>query len=153
LENAAENYFHAVKLARVLREDEREVVHHKSLITNFFACHHESGLLGMLTNEHLDIRKSALSKILKARQLRKIFTHDLSIRKFICPKQINFDAECFSDMINWTSLGDSITEPPLTCVYTKQELIQMVENNSFDFSDYPSNTQAVERMVKLETKS
>lgn len=77
---------------------------------------------------------------------------DLSVRKFTCP-DINFDAENFKDLVYWNSLSNSITEPPLTLRYSKRILLAIVENNAFDFCDYPNHTQAVKRMVKLVTQS
>jgi hypothetical protein len=153
LQDAAENFFQIVKLSRALKAQEREIVH-RILKNNFFSAHPESVLLGLLTHQNIDHRKLALTQILKARQLRKDLLVDSSaVRKFVCPISLNFDAECFANLIDWNDISNSITEPPLTLRYSKRDLLNIVEKNTPDFCEYPNHTQAVERMVKLVTQS
>lgn len=151
LQDAAEKFFYIVKLSKVLRAEERKIVH-CVLAINFFSAHSESILIGMLSHQNLQYRKFALNLIFNARRLRKDSFNDSSVRKFTCPT-INFDAKCFSDLVDWNSFKNSIKEPPLTMRFCKRNLIAMVKNNTFDFGDYPNHTQAVERMVKLVTLS
>lgn len=106
----------------------------------------ENVLIAMLADERQEIRNLAYRRILKAR-LEKNY----GLRKFKVPS-LNFDAEDYTDLINWQD--HQITEPPLTLNISNEFLENIVENGlstHHNIKDFPCHTQAVERCIKLVT--
>lgn len=105
----------------------------------------------MLTDERCYIRTLAARRIIKARKIR---TDGSSVRKFVIPA-VNFEATDYVDLIDWQAC--CVTSPPVLREISSRELLKMVEDerpmNGWDFIEFPSHTQAVERMVKLVTEA
>lgn len=124
IKDGARNFFHLIKLASVLRIEERRIIHNV-LLTNSFFAHHENVLLSMLTDPMPRIRNIAVRQILLARKKAKLCK---SVRKFVKPTTLNFKAKCYYDMIDFNKLPAVITEPPLTMKYTKKTTVTNHEN-------------------------
>ena len=84
-------------------------------------AHSENLLLTMLADPEGIPRKKAVEQIL---QLRNGTSVSDCHRKFLIPK-LNFDAENYFDMIDWTS--ETIFEPPLTGYYLNYFLKLRIE--------------------------
>ena len=73
-----------------------------------------------------------------------------TIREFRCPK-VNLDAESYDQHLDLDNLGPF--EPPLTKSFATEDLErQILDWTAISFPSVPSNTQAVERAIKLVTE-
>ena len=70
IEDGARNFFKLIKLASLLRCNERAIIH-RVLLSNSFFAHHENILLSMLTDKNPDIRKWAIQIILSIRKKKQ----------------------------------------------------------------------------------
>ncbi|KAL7291788.1 hypothetical protein TKK_0014570 [Trichogramma kaykai] len=76
------------------------------------------------------------------------------LRKFVRPKGLNFSAENYTDLVNLDDI--CIIEPPLLHYYSEDKLKELVENVGLVFEDItqiPCHAQAVERCIRIVTKS
>ncbi|KAI6657812.1 hypothetical protein LOD99_561 [Oopsacas minuta] len=102
----------------------------------------------MLADNDEQIRQKAVKTILDIRINSSSF-RPIEIRPFNLPS-IRFTAETYVDMIDWET--SFITEPPFTRYLSKEVLINCVRA-PLEIPAYPCHTQAVERTIKLVTKS
>ena len=68
--------------------------------------------------------------------------------------KLNFKANNYYDMINWKTI--TLTVPPVLCSVSNEELIKGLSVDTAEvwkFSEFPSHTVAVERIVKLVTEA
>ena len=70
------------------------------------------------------------------------------IRTFKMPTP-NYDANSFQDMIVWKNA--QVTEPPILADYSDQQIMEFVEQPLV--LDIPSNTQFVERLIRVITQN
>ena len=105
-----------------------------------------------MTDVNLNVRKSALEKILLARE--EAFNNKKLKPRCKLP-DINFSAENYYEMIDWTK--NTFISPPILKNITNQELIYNLSSTEvftdWSFCEYPCHTVAVERMVKLVTEA
>jgi len=134
-----------VNLSRFLPADCQSEVD-KCLQRNGFFGHPENLLLVMLADDSQDVRKTAVDKVLLARQVKCD-----DIRTFTIPL-LNFDAENYHSLINWDNLH--ITEPPVLVTKTDAEIESAVNApQKWSFEDLPCHTQAVERHIRTVTEA
>ena len=115
------------------------------LSVNGFALHSENLLTAMLVDTRNNIRKLAISRILKARS-KEPGTGSDNIRTFRIPK-INFSADDYYLLIDYR---DDWLESRLTMEYSTTVLISYWDDIPiFNFSNYPNHTQSVERYIRI----
>lgn len=117
-----------------------------------FFAHPEHLLLAMTQDDKKHIRELGLRRILKARQ---IDARRKTVRTFTPPK-INFNAQEYSEMINW--MDCELSSPPLLAEISDDEIKSHIDSDSIPdwnitFKQFPVHTQAVERCVKLVTEA
>ena len=127
-----------------------EAVVHRAISQNAFYAHPENILIGMLGDEQREVRATAVSRILHARQ-NAPKTPDPP-RTFKVPS-INFQAKKYYDLIDWEK--ENITEPPVLRRLSDEQICSFVDDPSQVslFDAFPCHTQAVERMVKEVTRA
>lgn len=119
---------------------------------NGFFAHPEHLLLAMIQDDKKYVRELGLRRILKARQ---IDARRKTVRTFTPPK-INFNAQEYSEMINW--MDCELSSPPLLAEISDDEIKSHIDSGSIPdwnitFKQFPVHTQAVERCVKLVTEA
>jgi hypothetical protein len=146
IDHGAKHVWELVYRSRYLPENLLEVID-PVIARNAFFASPENLLLAMLTDDRAQIRQLAVRRIIKARGT--ISESGGNVRSFFVPK-INFEAKDYIDIIDWFHC--EITPPPVLSQVSSEELMSLHENaNSWDFSQFPCHTQAVERTVKLVT--
>ncbi|GBM73721.1 hypothetical protein AVEN_251164-1 [Araneus ventricosus] len=84
----------------------------------------------------------------------EIGTEGNCVRRFVIPAT-NFGATDYVDLIDLQTFY--VTPPPVLRLISSHELLQMIQDDvpidSWNFIKFPSNTQAVERIVKLVTEA
>jgi hypothetical protein len=149
LQDAARNFHNLIKLSSILRLNEKCIVH-RILSINSFSCHPESILLSMVCDSNRSIRNSALKRILAIRKQSK--NSSSRLRKFVRPTSINFNASEYFQMVDLKSMD--VSEPPLTFAFTNNQIRSAIKTGEIlSLGDFPNNTQAVERTVKLVTEA
>ncbi|GBN61475.1 hypothetical protein AVEN_263398-1 [Araneus ventricosus] len=107
-------------------------------------------LLAMLTDERCHIRTHAARRIMKAREIGPDGNY---VRKFVIPA-VTFRATDYVDFIDWQACN--VTPPTVLRQISSHELLKMIQDDvpmdGWDFTKFPSYTQAVERIVKLVTE-
>lgn len=141
--------YQAIQSTRYLPKPLRDIVDPVIERNGFFA-HPEHLLLAMTQDDKKYIRELGLRRILKARQ---VDARRKTIRKFMPPK-INFNAQEYSEMINW--IDCELSSPPLLAEISDEEIKSHIQSDSIPdwnvaFKKFPVHTQAVERCVKLVT--
>ncbi|GBL82053.1 hypothetical protein AVEN_50620-1 [Araneus ventricosus] len=76
------------------------------------------------------------------------------VRRFVIPV-VNFGATNYVDLIDWQACN--VTSPPVPRQISSHELLKMIQDDvsmdGWDFIKFPSHTQAVERIVKLDIEA
>ncbi|GBO12394.1 hypothetical protein AVEN_221018-1 [Araneus ventricosus] len=105
----------------------------------------------MLTDERCHIRTLEARRIIQARE---IFPDVNSVRRFVIPT-VNFRATDYVDLVDWQACH--VTPPTVLRPISSHELLKMIQDDvptdGWDFIKFPSHTQAVERIVKLNTEA
>ena len=116
-------------------------------------AHSEQLLLACLASENPDVRAHAVARILRLRepvQLTQVKKKKGSsgVRTFELPSPV-LNAPNYWSMIDWTA--EQVTEPPYLRKYSDAE-IRAFEHTPLVL-DVPSNSQHVERLIKLITEN
>lgn len=152
VKDGARHLYNYIRLTRDLPEDYIKIID-PVIARNAYFAHPENILLSMLTDEDAEIRKLAVQRILESRQEIGYYTEN-TVRKFKVPP-INFEAENYTEMIDWTAI--EISPPPVFDYFEETELQEMLDANEipflWEFTNFPCHTQAVERLVKLVTQA
>ena len=154
------NLFGLIKRCKTLDDSTKKIVYPVIQNNGYFA-HSECILLSMIVDHDTNLRKLALSRIIKARGSEDSHTK----RKFRMP-EINFNAEHYGDMIMWKSeyIDDEVSEEPrYLTLYTEppvlsglsEDLHHVVQEGKLPDSIYnlPSHNQRVERAIKLVSQT
>ena len=107
--------------------------------------HPENILLCAIKYEERDYSKFALEKILLVLKDNQ----PILVRSFH-PPLINFEAENYLNLICWVTA--QITKPPLLSDISDENLSKGAIEGNLHIPLLPSNTQAVERTVKVITE-
>jgi hypothetical protein len=99
-----------------------------------------------LQTNHQHLREFGICRILKACSS----TRTSAVRQFKVP-ELRFDAREVYHLIDWQN--SHITEPPLTTDILEEHVKLFVTSGEPPKANLPCHTQAVERCVKLVTKS
>lgn len=149
--HGAKHLFDTIKLSRYLPDNLKAVIDPVIQRNGFFG-HSENILIAMLADDRIDIKKLALKRILKIRQISSDYSET---RVFKVPT-LNFEAEDYIDLIDWKSM----TEPPLTKKINIQVITEAINDVNLirkviidKFYQMPCHSQAVERCVKLVTEA
>ena len=149
VKDGSRHFFKTIELTRYLPSDYLEVVN-ESIRRNAYFAMPENILLSMMTDEDVNVRQEALTKIIDARQLAR--DGQLSASKLAV---MNFHALHYKDMIDWSSIN--IIFPPVIRAMSNEELEKKLLSNNvctdWEFCAYPCHTVAVERLVKLVTEA
>lgn len=119
---------------------------------NAYFAHPSILLCSMLESDVVEIRKRAVEAIRKCRQnppkrpRKRVLD---GIRKYEIPL-LQWDAEHWSEIINWASL--KITEPKIIQELGDDDL-EAALTTPHQFPPFPCHTQSVERAVKLVTEA
>lgn len=157
------NFWNMVRRSRFLPAEYRTVVD-KALLRNSYWAHFENVLLGMLGDSRESVRQKAIAKILEIRNFnrnkpttskkgrgrpKKVPSNLPSqIRRFNLMKSINFSASDYVELVEWDKLTlAQLNEPPLTMSIADDKLCE------FKVPEFPSNSQATERCVRLVTEA
>ena len=121
----------------------------KYVQVNAFFAHSSNLLVAMLAEEDDEsIRKQAVDGIIEIRKIKEhsnIERTDSGLSIFKVPK-LNWDAENYTQIIDW-DLKD-FCEPPITMKLSDDEIRRFYSGDMF-IPNYPSQSQSVERAVKL----
>ena len=118
---------------------------------NAYWAHPENLLLAMLLDSRQEVRDTAVTRILAAREN---LPQPAAVRVFEKPV-LNFDANDYPDMIKWSKTD--IYEPLITKHLTTEQLVALgkgdeeVLGSIGNYLRLPCHTQAVERCVKEVT--
>jgi hypothetical protein len=140
------NFFLMIKNSRYLANSLREIID-KVLQRNAFFAHQENILLAMIFDSRANMKTLAYRRILAVREKRS------NVRKFELPK-LNFNANDYTDMIFWQEVDRC--EPPIMQQYSSNDIRNLMNDKispTLEIVQYPSNTQAVERAVKMVTEA
>jgi hypothetical protein len=99
----------------------------------------------MLGDPREVIRRKAVLRILQA---RREYDQTIHPRQFVPPK-VDFNAQNYYDLIDWEV--EPCTEPPVTMDLSLETVMDAIRE-PLRLPDYPNNTQAVERMVRVVTE-
>jgi hypothetical protein len=144
IQDGALNFFYLVELTRDLDPEDRRIGQ-KVLQDNAHWPHSENLLIAMLGDPREEIRRKAVLRILKARREYEQGVHP---RQFVRPR-VNFDAKDYFDLIDWDT--EPCTEPPLTMDLSVDSMMDAIRE-PLQLPNFPNNTQAVERMVRVVTE-
>ena len=144
IQEGARNYYFLVELTKDLKEQDK-LVAQKVLQDNAHWPHPENIVISMLSDKREEVRRRAVLYIMRA---RREFKPDEHPRQFITPK-VNFQATNYFDLIDLDC--EPCTEPPLTMEFDL-DTIMGAFREPLILPSYPSNTQAVERMVRVVTE-
>ena len=140
----AQNLFRAVELLRDQPEVVQRVV--RAVIQrNAYWAHPEQLLLAMVADEQQSVREEGVRMITAARQCEA----GDEVRPFTIPA-LRFGAERYNDLIDWEN--EVVTQPPLLSPLSDKEL-RKIEEAPLLLPDFPVNTQAVERAVRVVTEA
>lgn len=141
--NGAQNFWYLMSLSKNV-EDKYAVIIQRVLRNNSYFANSENILLAMLADPRREIREIAIERVLQAR------TKNINARNFELPETINFDADDYSNIIDWNK--ENITQPPILKDIGKDDLLKIKEeplNNIL----FPCHSQGVERAVHLVTQA
>lgn len=115
--HGSRNVFKYISWIRQLPEDVQKVLR-PVIENNPYFFHPENILLSMITDQDPLVRSDGIAKVLLARSeatgcIRQMFGPQVD-------KFINFESECYVDMINWNIF--ELTEPPCLQFYTQDQL-------------------------------
>ena len=146
--------FETIRRSRYLPVKYRTVVDN-SIARNAYFAMPENILLSMMTDHRPAVRKEALNKILKAEE--KAQNNEIPLLRYNVVPKINFKANDYTKIINWSSSEISVTVPPVLRNVTNEELVAKLSNTElvpeWNFSKFPCHTMAVERTFKLVTEA
>ena len=117
-------------------------------------AHSEQLLLAGLASEDRDIRSQAVARILRIRDQQQQHTpakkrkNSGTVRTFELPAPV-LNAQSYWSMIDWTK--EQVLEPPYLRKYTDEE-VKAFEDSPL-ILNVPSNSQHVERLIKLITEN
>ena len=101
-------------------------------------------------NRRKDFFTTALKRILLIRKQTK--NNQTLVRKFVRPESSNFNALGYFHLFDLQAT--SISEPPLTMVFTNREIKNAIKTGTIlDSGHFPNGTQAVKRTAKLLTEA
>ena len=146
------HYYNIVKMARNLLEKKhpacyKEVV--KVLTNNPFMAHIENILLAMVMDDDPDVNSEAVKVIDTIRKKKK---KAKTIRKFLKPKDIDFNATNYYKLIDLSKVKAMyFCSPPLLNKYTIEDI--KAKNFSKGFLSIPCHSQACERYVFLTSQA
>ena len=159
----SKHFFGLIDRCRKLDDETQKIVYPVIQRNGYFA-HPEWLLLSMIVDPDKNLRKLALSRILKARNSE----NRVDKRTFRVP-EINFEAGHYGDLISWESenIGDgdedfekwiwitSYTEPPVLSKLSEEDLRQIVSDGRVpdDIHALPCHNQRVERAIKLVSET
>ena len=141
------HFFKMVQSTKYLPQNLKNIVH-PVLQRNAFFAHVENVILAMMCDDRNHIRELALRRVLSIRSSK---TED--IRKFIIPK-INFEAENYLDMIDWSTCQRS--EPPILRYIEEEDLKVCIQGKNvpkLNFIKFPCHNQGVERAIKMVSEA
>ncbi|GBM82062.1 hypothetical protein AVEN_224080-1 [Araneus ventricosus] len=105
----------------------------------------------MLTDERCHIRTLVARRIIKAKE---IGPDGNCVRRFVIPA-VNIRPTDNVDPIDWQACN--VTPPTVFRHVSSHELLKMIQDdvpmNGWNFIKFPTQTQAVERIVKLVTEA
>ena len=139
IKDGARHIFSFIQLTRYLDKKYLKIID-PVISRNCYFAHPENVLLSMLSDSRRNVRVLAINKILQARGAN----NNTSVRTFSVPK-LNFEA---TDYINMVNLEAANITNVSSC-----DLALSIDNEKWEFFDYPNHTQAVERTVKLVTEA
>ena len=115
-------------------------------------AHPESILLSAVFDPELSVRHWAVCLILEARERR---AEEESLRHFKVPNAINFNAESYTELLDFNSLDkELITEPPLLFDYSNEQLMDCALSGvDLPVPDIACHSQANERHVAGTTEA
>ena len=142
IKDGARHIHYFIKLTRYLEKKYQSIIN-PVIARNAYFAHPENVLLSMISDSRRNIRQEAIEKIVQARRDN---SDNTEIRLFRVP-DINFQANDYTDMVDLSS----VSSPPVLSNISSDELLQCLDNEKWEFFNYPNHTQAVERTVKLVT--
>ena len=154
IDEGPKHLFKMISLTRYLSDEFRSGIE-QTIQRNGYFAHQENILLAMTCDENDDIKQLAYRRMIRGRKDEEKRKLNFTFRTFKVP-QINFNANNYTDMINWSSVDCCC--PPLL-KYTVNEMELFIKEKSYpsgplhNFSGYPCHNQAVERGVKLVTEA
>ena len=119
------------------------------VMSSAWNAHPEAVLQAMLCSDRLPEREFAVSKILQLRNGAE--KGNASARTFRVPP-INMEAKELEDLINWKDPNLTIHEPLLTCDFSKEELLRVVDT-PMTVPKFPVHGQSIERCVQAVTRA
>ncbi|GBM87334.1 hypothetical protein AVEN_90540-1, partial [Araneus ventricosus] len=141
--------WHFISSSQYLPKKYRDIIEPIISLNAYFAA--RENILAMLTDERCHIRTLAVRRIIKA---KKIGPDGNCVRRFVIPA-INFRVIDYVDLIDWQAFY--VTSPPALRQIGCHKLLKMIQDDvpmdGWDFINFPSHTQAVERIVKLVTEA
>jgi hypothetical protein len=149
VQDGPKHLFKTMQLIKTQDQNIKNVVY-PVVQRNAYFAHPENILISMIQDEVPRIRELAWRRIKKARNARQ---GENTYRIFQLP-ELNFDCTDYISIIDWKNSQTQVTEPPLTMGLTDEEIDSFISSKTiFNFSNYPSHTQAVERHIKLVTEA
>lgn len=141
-QNGPKNFFH--QLARIRSQPNDVVLTVMPAVQrNAFFALPDNVLAGMLSDHDIDIRDSAVRKIL---EIRKTAVDDLELDRTL--PELNWKAESYHEMINWDELTqEQLVEPAVTKSMSDEELVASI-SAPLIVDKFYCHTQCVERGVK-----
>ena len=143
-QDGARHLQYLLELSRDLCKEDQEIVQ-RVMQDNGHWAHGENVSIACLSDPNEEIRRKGIQFI---RMARETFNKEDEVRKFV-PPEINFKSEKFCDLIN---LDDAPkTEPPVTKDLSDDVILSAL-STPLILPAFPSNTQSVERAVRVVTK-
>ena len=154
--NGSQHLFDIIQLSRELFEEKHpdlyEVVK-KTIRKNGYYCHPENVLLGMVhdTDEKVKNKGIQIIQHLRAQDEQRPDGIE-NIRRFQVPKNINFDARTYYELVDFDDFTpDMICSPPILKNYSLDDIQNL--NFKESYKKVPSNSQHIERFVALTSKA
>lgn len=152
LQDGAKNVFNMLQLLKTQPLDIQNIAKKYVQINAFFA--HSSNLLVAMLAEKDDesIRKQAVDGIIEIRKNKEhscVERTNSGLRLFKVPK-LNWGAENYTQIIDW-DLKD-FCKPPITMKFSDDE-IRRFYSVPMVIPNYPSQSQSVERAVKMVSEA
>lgn len=136
---------HLFQIIRLTREHTPELLNDIILTieTNFYFAHSESVLIGMLTDDDVNIRKKAFDLIFQLRKRQPT----QNVRQFSKPN-INYQCDHYSELIELNARD--IYEPPCISLMSLKELKVYYRNGrKINVPSIPLHSQATENCVQI----
>ena len=139
-----QHIFNMIQWIKEMNSDEIKNVCFRTISQNAYSLHTENILLAMISDPRPSIRCEGINRIIHARTTNNNVGN--GIRKFIKPN-INVDAEDYYQLVDY---NNSWLESILTEKLTLNQLLHAKETfEILELPNYPSHTQAVERVIRL----